>query len=339
MEQLTIVGAEGLRLVLATEQGQRFTLDIDDMLRTEVRKARAEAEPKPREAGPSPREIQAHIRSGMAAEQVAELLSCDIERVRLFEGPVLAEREHIVGRALAMPVLTGVRIDQDENPTFGTAIRQKLTELSATNERWTSWKEDEGWVIKLTFVASSVDHDARWTFDPRRSALAPANDDATQLSRQGKMPDGLIPRLRALDVVADEKDSSTFDEKAFHEDAPVPTPEPERTADTADLLEALRRKRGQREVPPALHDDDEHDESAPRGPQRPVAMIGAIDPRVEETPPADDAEDNANENDDDTSVEESDARAKPSASESAKRRGRPAMPSWDEIVFGARGDD
>lgn len=332
MEQLTIVGTEGLTLVLANEQGQRFTLPIDDVLRGELRRARADAAPQPREVGPSPRDIQAHIRAGLTAEHVAKLLDCDIERVRLFEGPVLAEREHIVGRALAMPVLTGIRVDEDENPTFGTAIRQKLTDLAAHGERWTSWKTDDGWIVKLSFQANGVEHDARWTFDPRRSALAPANEDATQLSRQGRMPEGLIPRLRAVEQPHVEQDDAFAPEAFQPEEAPAPQPEPERTADTADLLEALRRKRGQREAPPAPTAEDE---PAERGP-RPVAILGAASgPDVDSTD--DDAPD---EGDDD--AEPADARADDDATtseNSSRRRGRPALPSWDEIVFGARGDD
>lgn len=325
MEQLTIVGTEGQRLVLATEHGQRFALDIDDMLRAEVRRSRADAEPKPRGTGPSPREIQAHIRAGLSAEEVAELLGCDLDRVRLFEGPVLAEREHIVDRALAMPVLTGVHVDQDENPTFGTAIREKLADISASQERWSSWKTDDGWVVKLTFEAGGIERDARWSFDPRRSALAPSNDDAVQLSRQGRIPaDGLIPRLRALDAVDEQKDASTFDEHAFQqEDEPAAPPaRAEHPADTADLLEALRRKRGQREAPPAAHeDDDEQDEARPT---RPVALIGQPE-QADETPA-----------EQEPAPESDEASGK---AEQTRRRGRPSMPSWDEIVFGARGDD
>lgn len=337
MEQLTIVGTEGQRLVLATEQGQRFTLEIDDMLNQEVRKARVVVEPRPQQVGPSPREIQAHFRAGLTAEEVAELLSYEIEKVRLFEGPVLAEREHIVDRALAMPVLTGIGVDQDENPTFGNAIRQKLADVSATQESWTSWKTDDGWVVKLTFEASGIERDARWSFDPRRSALAPANDDAAQLSRQGRMAsDTLIPRLRALDVAQDEKDASSFDDHTFHEEEPAPAPEPERPTETADLLEALRRKRGQRETPPsAAEDSDEEPEDRPH---RPLAMFSSIDPNLEETPPPAEEtparEEQPEEPPRATSADDDAPRA-----DSSRRRGRPSMPSWDEIVFGARGDD
>ncbi|MGI6878270.1 septation protein SepH [Microbacterium sp. gxy059] len=322
MQQLTIVGTEGLTLVVATEHGQRFTLDIDDMLLSTVRRARADAAPQPREVGPSPRDIQARIRAGLSAEQVAELLDCPVERVRVFEGPVLAEREHIVGRALSMPVLTRVDLDQEENPTFGAAIQQKLQDLAASGERWTSWKDEESWIVKLTFQANGVEHDARWTYDPRRSALAPANDDAAQLSRQGRAPEGLIPRLRALESVDEEADDSTFEETAFRQEEP-PAPEPEeRPADTADLLEALRRKRGRREAAPAAGEDEGQDEDAPG---RPLAILGGDDepsPAAEEEPAAPE-----------------EPEEQPAAAETPRRRGRPAMPSWDEIVFGARSDD
>ncbi|MBP2435483.1 septation protein SepH [Microbacterium amylolyticum] len=323
MENLTIVGTEGLKLVLATDKGQRFTLDIDDMLRSEMRKARTEAAPGPRETGPGPREIQAQIRAGLSAEHVAEILQCSIDRVRLFEGPVLAEREHIVGRALAMPVLTDVQIDRDEMPTFGTAIREKLTDLAAVGERWTSWKTDEEWVVKLTFTASGVEHDARWTFDPRRSALAPANDDAAQLSRQGKVPDGLIPRLRALDSDG-SKDDSSFDKNAFQIDEQQPEPQEEKPVDTADLLEALRRRRGQREAPSSPSESDSA--VAPR----PLAIIGSSPEREERSEPSapEDGTPDATPDDQNTTPVEP-----------SRRRGRPAMPSWDEIVFGARSDD
>ncbi|MBF0816139.1 DUF3071 domain-containing protein [Microbacterium paludicola] len=353
MESLTIIGTEDGRLVLATEAGQRFTLAIDDVLRSEIRKAQREHSPAETRAPlPSPREIQAHIRSGMSAEDVAELLGAPIEAIRKFETPVLAEREHIVGQALAVPVLMGIDLEQDENPTFGVAIRAKLAELGATGERWTSWKESSGWIVKLEFTANEVDHDARWSFEPRRSALSPLNGDATQLSRQGPMPEGLIPRLRALDTVAPlqgdgsgaEDADAQFDSGAFGPRR-LPDAQPEPGAehasssstvrdlatkrapgaqspnpDTADLLEALRRRRGQREPAPAFDADEQGPSARPeaRDSERraPVALFDSM--------PA---------------AEKQDRGATPEADESPRRRGRTSMPSWDEIVFGARSDD
>jgi len=344
MEQLKVIGTEDESLVLATDAGERFTLSVDDVLRIELRKARREREGEPVGNRPSPREIQAHIRAGLSAEEVAALLGARVEDIARFEGPVLAEREHVVGQALAVPVLLGGELEGDAHPTFGSAVRGKLAEAGASGERWTSWKEPTGWIVKLEFTASEVDHDARWSFEPRRGVLSPLNADAVQLSRQGSLPEGLIPRLRALDS-APPKDDSRFDSGAFgprrlpdadleSPDLPAPAaPAVQQaaikrssetvatSAETADLLEALRRRRGQREPLPGVEDA-----SAVRS-HAPVALFDALEPGYDEAPLDDyDAEPAYD--------------AQPSAvAEAGRRKGRTSMPSWDEIVFGARTED
>ncbi|UNK72399.1 septation protein SepH [Microbacterium sp. H1-D42] len=341
MENVTIVGTEAGVLVLATESGQRFALPIDDVLHREVRRATRQTEPAAARLAASPRDIQAQIRAGLSAAEVAALLGVSESDVARFEGPVLAEREHIVNQALAVPVLIGSDVEPDAQPTFGTAVRAKLADLAATEERWASWKDESGWTVKLEFTANEVAHDARWTFDPRRSTLSPSNADATQLSRQGSLPDGLIPRLRAVDAerVSPYKDDSRFDSAAF---GPRLLPPPEEqsdevaepahssaaaqaaaarrapdehqtSAETADLLEALRRRRGQRESAPVIEDED-GDESSP------IALFDALDEPADEEP-------------------DPEPHAEPAEASTARRKRRNAMPSWDEIVFGARTDD
>lgn len=347
MENVTIVGTEAGVLVLATESGERFALPIDDVLQREIRRATRQAEPTAQKLAASPRDIQAQIRAGLTASEVAELLGIAVDDVVRFEGPVLAEREHIIGQALAVPVLIGSEVEPDAQPTFGAAVRAKLAEVAATSERWASWKEDTGWVVKLEFTANDVDHDARWSFDPRRSALSPLNADATQLSRQGSLPEGLIPRLRAVEAertTSPYKDESRFDSGAFGPrlvpapDADVEEPSlPERSApavqdaainrapdssspsaETADLLEALRRRRGQRESSPVL-DDQEDSREEPS----PISLFETFDEVSEPENP-----------------EPTPQRAPAEPAESGgRRRRRNAMPSWDEIVFGARTDE
>lgn len=346
MENVTIVGTEAGVLVLATESGERFALPIDDVLHREIRRATRQSEPTVQKLAASPRDIQAQIRAGLTAPEVAELLGISVEDVTRFEGPVLAEREHIIGQALAVPVLIGSDVEPDAQPTFGTAVRAKLAEVQAAAERWASWKDESGWIVKLEFTAAEVEHDARWSFDPRRSSLSPINADATQLSRQGSLPEGLIPRLRAVDTERPSspyKDESRFDSGAFGPRL-LPTPEtdvdeqaaPERSApavqdaaikrapeaqttspETADLLEALRRRRGQRESAPLIEQEDEQDEPSP------IALFDAFESAQEE--PAEEPEP---------------PRAQePSGDSGNRRRRRNAMPSWDEIVFGARTDE
>jgi hypothetical protein len=337
MEQLKVIGTEDDLLVLATESGERFTLAVDEVLRGELRKARRERAGDDRAPRPSPREIQTHIRAGMSAAEVAELLGARLEDVVRFERPVLAEREHVVGQALAVPVLLGGELEHDAHVTFGAAVRAKLAEAGASGERWTSWKEKTGWIVKLEFTANAIDHDARWGFDPRRSTLSPQNADAIQLSRQGSLPEGLIPRLRALDVPA-AKDDSRFDSGAFGPRRPEivdPAPElgaatapsaqdaaikrapdaPVASSETADLLEALRRRRGQREPLPGT-------ETTTRSSAAPVALFDALEPGFDEAP-----------------AEEPAPAREDSPSDAGRRKGRTSMPSWDEIVFGARSDE
>ncbi|MFA4897442.1 MULTISPECIES: septation protein SepH [Microbacterium] len=352
MENVTIVGTEDDLLILATGSGERFALAIDDVLQREIRRARRrDSDDAPRVIA-SPREIQAHIRSGLSAVEVAELLGIGVDDVARFEGPVLAEREHIIGQALAVPVLIGSEVEPDAQPTFGVAIHAKIADLQASAERWASWKDDSGWIVKLEFDANEVSHDARWSFDPRRSALSPLNADATQLSRQGSLPEGLIPRLRAVDSDRAEspyKDDSRFDSGAFgprllpapEADVEEPLP-PERSnaaaqaaaikrapdesvtsAETADLLEALRRRRGQRESAPLLDEEssEQHDRTEDSGP---IALFESLEPEYVEQKPK----------------RTPDAAPQDSSSDaSGRRRRRNAMPSWDEIVFGARTDD
>lgn len=356
MEQLKVIGTEDDKLVLATESGDRFSLPLDDVLRAELRKARRERDGDAQGHRASPREIQSHIRAGLSAQEVAALLGVRVEDVARFERPVLAEREHIVGQALSVPVLLGGDLEGDGHATFGAAVRGKLAEAGATGERWTSWKEPTGWIVKLEFTANAIDHDARWSFDPRRSTLSPLNADAIQLSRQGSLPEGLIPRLRALDTPPG-KDDSRFDSGAFgprrppeadleSPDLPAPAApavreaaikratEPVMTsAETADLLEALRRRRGQREPLPG---SDEVGES-PRT-SSPVALFDALEPGYEET-----VAEHEPETPEYAPPSSSSASASPSSSsavaEAGRRKGRTSMPSWDEIVFGARSDD
>lgn len=349
MENVTIVGTEAGVLVLATESGERFALAIDDVLHRELRRATRQAEPGVQRLAASPRDIQAQIRAGLTAPEVSELLGISVDDVIRFEGPVLAEREHIIGQALAVAVLIGSEVEPDAQPTFGAAVRTKLADVAATDERWASWKDESGWIVKLEFTASEVEHDARWSFDPRRSALSPLNADATQLSRQGSLPDGLIPRLRAVDAERTNspyKDESRFDSGAFGPRL-LPTPEadvegpplPERSnaaaqqaatkrapesnstnPETADLLEALRRRRGQRETSPLIDDLDD----APTADPTPIALFDAFETApvepVTEAAPADETSDS-------------------NPDSNARRRRRNAMPSWDEIVFGARTDE
>lgn len=383
MQELKVIGVESGALVATSEDGARFRIEIDEVLQSRIRQASPETHQGPKL---SPREVQAHIRSGMSAEEVATLTGVAVEYVRRFEGPVIAEREHVVTSALAVPVQVAGDLDPSDEPlSFGTVIRERLAKLGASGERWASWKDEErGWIVKLEFTADEIDHDARWTFDLRRRALQPINSEATTLSQHGDLKDGLIPRLRA---VSPDAEQARFDSGAFTFDEPAqsdqqdtapqleplpygrPTPlapltptssspavtraaikradEPAQThAETADLLEALRRRRGEREAAtgeqPITPAASTPAPAAPAAPEPATAPVPAGARGADSAPRS--RHDAAPEGGTPEETPGSTARAlwggkgSPSGG-SRSRKGRASMPSWDEIVFGARTDD
>lgn len=353
MEELKVIGVEDGALLVASDEGARFRLAIDEVLQSRLR----QSSPVPGiERKLAPRDIQAHIRSGMSAEDVAAVTGAPLEYIQRFEGPVLAEREYVIESALNVAVHTAVETDPlAGGATFGAVIRSRLAEMGAIGERWASWKEQGGgWVVKLTFVAEQIERDARWSFDPKKSALAPLNGEAVSLSQQGELPASLLPRLRAVPL-EESPDAGRFDSGAFRpavadpQQAPVIEAVPmvsivdvdsarqagaqssgsASEADaaptghhqTADLLEALRRRRGERDPM-----DLEHEE--PMASQPTTGTVRLIDipldtatevPVVSKGTPS--------------------AGATRDTAPLGKRKGRAAMPSWDEIVFGARPDD
>lgn len=337
MQELKVIGVEDGALLVASDEGSRYRVEIDEATHARLRPASPETGPSRRLA---PKEIQAHIRAGMSAEDVAAVTGAPLDYIQRFEGPVLAEREFVVESALNVPVLVAVETDPVEGATFGAVIRERLADAGAMDERWASWKEQGGgWIVKLTFRTGQVEHDARWGFDPKKSALAPINPEAVSLSQQGELPPSLVPRLRAVTSAPAPGDTGRFDSGAFEladeeELAEPPYAAPVRIGraatetphapaghqQTADLLEALRRRRGERDPM----------DPGPADAMAAHPSTGAI--RLIDIPLVD--------------ADEGPAGSQPTAPQSrtstgplGRRRGRAAMPTWDEIVFGARPDD
>jgi len=195
MHELRVVDISDSTVVAVNDSGEEFRLALDDAHIARLR--------SPRNEGSiikvAPREIQALIRAGLSAEEVSRVSGATLEDIERYEAPVLAERDFILNSALATP--TSLDVHEEPIP-FGVHIRRRLDSLSAEAQRWVSWKDPaDGWLVKIEFTAKGIDHDARWAFDPRRGSLVPVNADASTLSQRGEMDSGLVPRLRAVDVM------------------------------------------------------------------------------------------------------------------------------------------
>uniref|UniRef100_A0A942T028 DUF3071 domain-containing protein n=1 Tax=Neobacillus citreus TaxID=2833578 RepID=A0A942T028_9BACI len=342
MQDVRVIGVESGALLLATDGGTEFRLPVTASLPGQVRQANPDSGPVKRV---SPKDVQARIRSGAEAADVAAALDVDVEYVRRFEGPVLAERAFILDAARRVPVTP---VDDESPDTFGEAITAKLEAGDASGVEWASWKHVEnGWQVRVRYTAAEVEHDAQWRFDPKTSTLVPDNGDAHRLSHTDD--EGIAPRLRAVESEPHDHDGTRFDSGAFRVDepdedgtepeladrAPLRAPLPrigvaaveERAPgnETADLLEALRRRRGEREAASFGEQQDEQ-----RGGS--VSVVDIPLQGFEDDEPARD-----------TAPQPSDARpaSAPEAEGQGERRkrNRRSMPSWDEIVFGTRPDD
>lgn len=156
MADLRIVGTDAEHLLLVDKDeaggtGHRVRIDA-------VRGALAQAA----RAGQSrltPREIQDRLRSGVDVEQVAAAAGVSVERIRRWEGPILAERAHALEQARR------TRFSRPPDGTvsgpLGRLVDQRLAELGL-HAAWDAYRGPDGeWVI----TAEHEHAKAQWTFD------------------------------------------------------------------------------------------------------------------------------------------------------------------------------
>src|SRR6201995_349843 len=196
MQELRFVAVseDGSYAVLAVPgRSGRYILPIDERLRAVAqgqasRLAQYEIEV---ESPLRPKEIQARIRAGKTAEEIADAAGIPVERVRWFEGPVLAERAYIAQQAQA----GSVRRAGDSSgpgPRLGDIVTVRLSAggTDPAAGQWDSRKRaDVNWQVSLTFPSGGRLHVAEWVFDVRRRHVMPDDDDAAPLS----LPESALP--------------------------------------------------------------------------------------------------------------------------------------------------
>ncbi|MFF0560476.1 septation protein SepH [Streptomyces sp. NPDC004266] len=341
MPELRVVAVsnDGTRLVLKAADSTEYTLPIDERLRAAVRNDRArlgqiEIEV---ESHLRPRDIQARIRAGASAEEVAQLAGIPVDRVRRFEGPVLAERAFMAERARKTPVR---RPGENSGPQLGEAVQERLLLRGAEKDtvQWDSWRRDDGtWEVLLVYRVAGEVHTASWTYDPPRRLVQAVDDEARALI--GETDDTIaaapepsfpfVPRIarlprdrpldRALDRQIDRSDRQL-------ERAPAPVePEEERDSLTS-LLEAVPSFRGDMVVP-EQPDGEPSEETEAEEPPAPAASAGAGSAYADVLMPR--------------AVSGHRDRLHGATDRQAEADGvrpgrRAAVPSWDEIVFGTR---
>ncbi len=205
MPELRVVAVsnDGSRLVLKAADSTEYFLPIDERLRAAVRGDRPRLGQIDVESHLRPRDIQARIRAGATAEEVAQQAGISVERVRRFEGPVLAERAFMAERARKTSVR---RAGESTGPQLGDAVAERLLLRGAEKDStvWDSWRRDDStWEIVLSYRADGATRQARWTYDPPRRLVQPTDDEARALI--GEAPERteeptfpFVPRIARL---------------------------------------------------------------------------------------------------------------------------------------------
>ncbi|MFC9234479.1 septation protein SepH [Streptomyces decoyicus] len=352
MPELRVVAVsnDGTRLVLKAADSTEYTLPIDERLRAAVRNDRArlgqiEIEV---ESHLRPRDIQARIRAGASAEEVAQLAGIPVDRVRRFEGPVLAERAFMAERARKTPVR---RPGENTGPQLGEAVAERLLLRGADKEsvQWDSWRRDDGtWEVLLVYRVATEPHSASWTYDPPRRLVQAVDDEARALiGESDDTPEPsfpFVPRIarlprdrpldRALDRQTSERGERTAqsggedDEAQVAEEAAAGERERERDSLTS-LLEAVPSFRGDMVVPESVKSaqSEEESEAEVEEPAAPAASAGAGSAYADVLMPRA----VAGHRDRLTGTTDRQAEA-----DGVRPGRRAAVPSWDEIVFGTR---
>ncbi len=164
--RLVAVSEDGTYAVLVVPgRGGRFSLPIDDRLRAVARGqfsrlAQYEIEV---ESPLRPKEIQERIRAGESADEIADAAGVPIERVRWFEGPVLAERAYKAQEAQSAMVRRPG--DSGPGPRLGEVVTERLGTLgsSADDAHWDSTKRGDGsWQVQLVFSSGGRARTAEW---------------------------------------------------------------------------------------------------------------------------------------------------------------------------------
>jgi hypothetical protein len=339
MQDLTLVGLnkDGTRLVLVSSSGEEFSVPVDTRLRAALRgqDARLGQLETKMDSALRPRDIQARIRAGESAEDVAAAAQTTVDAIMPFAGPVLAERQHV-----AQTALKGSLRRRSSEPgsarTLGEAAELYFAEHSLHDEdvEWDAWRRPDGrWALVATYAVSGRPRTAEFTHDQPGRYVVAENDDARLLTGELRAPDepGTAPRAQARRL----SPVPTQDELPLGDDAIQLVRDQEVAADpSADRADADWLT----EAPEELATPTEEplaDPVAEQPADEPLVPEDEVVARVTDEPREEPGEGPGGEPVDQP-AEEDTVEVKRS---SAKRKGRSSVPSWDEIMFGGGKDE
>ena len=309
------VGADEETLVFTDSEGRRYTTPITDELRGAVRRDRPRIEAVSEDKPLRPREIQALLRAGARAVDIAREHNVEVSQITRYEAPVQAEKDYALSRALSSHIGS-----LPDSPVMGDLVVDRLAArgVSPDSLNWSASRQaDSPWVIQLTFVQGAVEHGAQWRL--LSSGHLEAIDEEACWLTETASPTGI----------------QTF--------AALPTPAPLPTADEDDmqqreaLIDQLNSQRGKPQEIEYDIDEDEEDEDLPHLPAGVESLAARIhsltEARRSSTQADEETQSGAQTDEPPLPLEQLEDVPSAPAPKKSKRR---SVPSWDEIVFGSR---
>jgi hypothetical protein len=183
---------DGQALVLADEVGRLLALPRDERLMAALR---ADAEHSVSGAGHSsgeatsslsPRDIQARIRGGESADEVARIAGVPVDRVLRYAGPVLQERAMVAQHARRTRLKSS-----DRGATLAEVVDSRLEQHGVDAEKisWDAYRRDDGvWRVIATWPSGKATAQAVWELDKTRTQVAPFDDMAQYLCAERPTP-------------------------------------------------------------------------------------------------------------------------------------------------------
>ncbi len=346
-----------------------FALKADDRLRAMLRPRPTTPETRP-ESALTPREIQARLRAGETAEEVARAAGIPVARVARYEAPIAAERVRIVDEVRRATAPGPHRVSPGRR--LGDVVDGRLGEdgFDPALAQWLARRRPDGtWLVTVDLA----DHHAEWSWDGAARRVR-AHDGGAQrlLSPSRSSTESLIAVAQATGVTtepagagepAPQPTAPLAPARAVGDSlAPTTAPGPAKPSSARSGLVVLPGEgtspaapRAQASPPAPVLDDvpgvtRPPVEQAAAGP-RPAAWTPAADdvpgagPGEQRDPAGFEPSASTSDAPEPSQPELGVDAASNSAAEEQARSGRPAaksksrrsaVPAWDDIVFGAR---
>jgi hypothetical protein len=177
---------DGQALVLADEVGRLLALPLDERISTALHPepgagpvtfaVASGSEPAP---SLSPRDIQARIRSGESADDVARIAGVPVDRVLRYAGPVLQERAMLAQHARRTRLKSS-----EKGAPLAEVVDSRLAQHGIDSEKisWDAYRRDDGtWRIVATWPSGKATAQAIWELDKTRQMVSPHDDMAQYL--------------------------------------------------------------------------------------------------------------------------------------------------------------